>query len=125
AGYGSFMDWSNAGHAGIKYFIIECCNHLGLIYDNDPKHIVYANQFIARKSIYVDYVNNVIKPCLKLLEGDMWNSVNVDAGYTRALSKDELLKYTGLEFYNYIPFILERMMMQYIHNKKIKTMRLI
>jgi hypothetical protein len=120
-----FMDWSDKGHKGIKDFIKRCCAHVGLQYNNDCQHVVYANQFITRKYIYFDYVNTVIKPCLELLEGEMWEEVNKDAGYTRAISKENLKKHTGLDFYNYIPFILERMMMQYIYNKDLPTIQLI
>lgn len=120
-GCGNFMDWSDAGHKGIKQMVIKCCNHVGLTYNNDPKVVVYANLFVARLDVYRQYVNNVLIPCLELLEGEMWDRVNVNAGYTAGLEPDELLKHTGLKFYNYIPFILERMMMQYIDNLEIKT----
>lgn len=114
-----FMDWSDTGHVGIKGFIQRCCAHVGMTYTNDPKCIVFANQFIARKKVYVDYVNEVIKPCLELLEGPMWEEVNRDASYTRAMEASKLKHFTGLDFYNYVPFILERMMCQYIFNKNL------
>lgn len=110
-----FMDWSDQGHKGIKSMIQRCCDHVGLTYTNDPEHIVYANQFVATKSTYVQYVNEVIKPCLELLEGPMWEEVDKDPGYTRAQP--------GV-YYNYITFILERMMSQYIHNRKLKCIDL-
>lgn len=112
----TFMDWSDEGHKGIRDFVISCCEHVGLKYNNDPEYIVYANQFIAKKSIYVDYINRVIKPSLELLEGEMWEQVNKDPGYTRSLP--------GVH-YNYIPFILERMMMQYIDNLKLTTVNIL
>jgi hypothetical protein len=111
-----FMDWSDQGHKGIKGFIQRCCKHVDLEYNNDCKTIVYANYFLARKNIYVNYVNDVIKPCLELLEGEMWEEVNKNPGYTRAVP--------GVT-YNYIPFILERMMMQYIFNLNLKTIQLV
>ncbi len=114
-----FMDWSNEGHKGIKSMIQRCCKHVGMEYTNDPKHIIYANQFISTKHVYTSYINQVIKPCLELLEGEMWEEVNRDAGYTRAMESSLLKKYTGLDFYNYIPFILERMMSQFIYNRNL------
>lgn len=110
-----FMDWSEDGHKGIKGFIQRCCDYVGLTYTNDPEFIVYANQFVAKKSVYVSYINNVIKPCLELLEGPMWEEVNRDPGYTKAQ--------TGV-YYNYVTFILERMMCQYIFNMKLKCINL-
>jgi hypothetical protein len=114
-----FMDWSNQGHPGIKDFIRRCCDHVGMVYTNDPKHIVYANQFVATKHVYLSYINELIKPCLELLEGPMWEEVNVPASYTRAMPAERLKELTGLDFYNYVPFILERMMCQFIHSRKL------
>lgn len=118
-----FMNWSDEGHKGIKDMIQRCCSHAGLTYNNDCEHIIYASQFITRKDIYTDYVRSIIMPCLELLEGEMWNEVNVDAGYTRAMPN--LKEVTGLDFYNYIPFILERMFMQYVDNKQLIVNQLI
>lgn len=115
-----FMNWSNAGHKGIIDFIKICCEHVGLKYNNNPKPIIYSNQFAARKYIYVDYVNSVVIPCLELLEGELWDRVNVHSGYN-GVGKAKLKELTGLDFYNYIPFILERLPMQYFENKKIKV----
>jgi len=105
-----FMNWSDDGHKGIKSMIQRCCNHLGMEYNNDPKHVIYANQFVASKHVYVSYINEVIKPCIELLEGPMWEEINRNPGYTRAKE--------GVE-YTYLPFILERMMMQYVHNRNL------
>lgn len=120
-GFGNFMDWSDKGHIGIKSMVERCCKHVGMVYENNPDTVVYANLFAARYYVYKDYVETVIKPCLELLEGEMWEEVNREAGYTAGLEKEELKRLTGLDFYNYVPFILERMMMQYIHNKGIKV----
>lgn len=120
-GFGNFMDWSDKGHIGIKSMVERCCKNVGMVYENNPKTVVYANLFAARYYVYKDYVETVIKPCLDLLEGEMWAEVNREAGYTAGLEKEELKRLTGLDFYNYVPFILERMMMQYIHNKDIKV----
>jgi hypothetical protein len=116
-----FMNWSNDGHKGIIDMIKKCCNHVGLNYNNDPKNIIFANQFVCRNYIYQDYINSVIIPCLDLLEGEMWSEVNKPSGYTAGIELQKLKEFTGLEFYNYIPFILERMFMQYCENKKLNV----
>ncbi len=116
----NFMDWSEEGHKNIKYFIQRCCEHTGLIYNNDCKHVFFANQFVTTKRIYTDYVNRVLKPSLKLLETELWEQVNIPAGYTAGLELDELKRLTGLDFYNYVPFVLERMFMQYVDNNDFK-----
>lgn len=115
-----FMDWSEEGHKNIKYFIQRCCERTGLIYNNDCKHVFFANQFVTTKRIYTDYINRVLKPSLELLETELWEQVNVPAGYTAGLELDELKRLTGLDFYNYAPFVLERMFMQYVDNNDFK-----
>jgi hypothetical protein len=123
--YATFMDWSAAGHGEtLRDLIKACCEHIGFQYHNNPEHIVYANQFAARKAVYVDYINTVIKPCLALLEGPLWETVNQPANYGPGLKAEKLKALTGLDFYNYLPFVLERMTMQYIANKNIKTLSL-
>jgi hypothetical protein len=116
----NFMDWSDRGHKGIKKFIQACCDHCDLQYTNDPKFITYANLFVSTKSVYVDYINTVIKPSLELLEGPLWEEVNVDAGYTKAMEKEKLKFYTGLDYYNFVPFVCERLMNFYIHTHNLK-----
>lgn len=123
-GVPNFMNWSDEGHKGIKGFIQRCCDHTGLTYTNFPKHIIYANQFLATRDVYVGYINEIIKPCLDLLEGPLWVHVNQDAAYTKAMDKETLRQLTGLEFYNYVPFILERMMMQYVFSRNLKCIDL-
>lgn len=123
-GVPNFMNWSDEGHKGIKGFIQKCCDHTGLTYTNYPKHIIYANQFLATRDVYVGYINEIIKPCLELLEGPLWVHVNRESGYTRAMDKEKLRRLTGLEFYNFVPFILERMIIMYVFSKKLKCIDL-
>lgn len=124
--FGGFMDWSAKGHGEVLRDLIKaCCKHMGMVYENKPKHIVYSNFFLARKSVYVDYVETIIKPCLKLLEGPLWSLANKSAQYTAGVARTELRKTTGLDYYNYVTFVLERMAMQYIHNREIRTVSLV
>lgn len=120
-----FMAVAEKEHKGITNLIAQCCNHTGLQFKTDHKHIVYANQFITRKRIYLDYMNRIIKPSIELLEGELWPIVNRDAGYYGGLNKVELFKLSGLKFYNYLPFVLERMTIQYISNMDFKTVSLL
>jgi len=113
-----FMNWSEDGHPGIKDMVIRCLDHVGLQYNNDCHQVIYANQFVCRKYIYEHYVNTVLLPSLDLLEGELWPLVNRPAGYTAGLELQELNRLTGLSFYNYVPFVLERIFMQYVWNYK-------
>lgn len=126
AGCGNFMNWSAKGHGEtLRYLIQKCCHHVGIKYENNPSVIVYANQFIAPVPVYRWYMRDIIKPSLELLEGELWNYANQPANYSAGVKLAELKKHTGLSFYNYIPFVLERMVMQYIHHRQIKTVQMI
>lgn len=122
AGYACFMDWSAAGHGEtLRYLIKECCRLLGWQYYNYPQHVVYANMFVARVGVYREYMHAVSR-CIDFLESEsMWWLVNTDAAYTAGNAKVELKRNLGLDFYNYLPFVLERMTMQFIANRNIKT----
>ena len=112
--YYNFMDWSAQGHGeALRDLIKACCEHIGIKYKNDLTDVIYANQFAAHKQVYVAYINEVIKPCLELLEGKLWHLANCPANYTAGLERKLLKQKTGLDFYNYIPFVLERMTMQW------------
>lgn len=123
-GCGNFMQWSDAGHKGIENMIIQCCIHCGISYTQNPPHIIYAHQFIATKAVYMHYLQTVMLPSLELLEGPMWHLVNQHAGYTIGLDEEVLFGLTGLKFYNYLPFIMERLTMQYMHHHQVKTIQI-
>lgn len=121
ASYKTFMDWSAAGHGEtLRYLIIMCCERLGWKYHNDPEHIIYANQFVARVDVYREYMECITK-LLEYLESELWWLVNTDAAYTAGVRQNHLKANTGLNFYNYLPFVLERMTMQFVVNRNIKT----
>lgn len=123
---GCFMDWSAKGHGEtLRELIKACCEYTQLTYHNNPEHIVYANQFIAKRSVYMEYMSRIIKPSLHLLEGELWSKANVPAKYTAGVDSKTLKEHTGLDFYNYVPFVLERMMMQFIANRNFKTVSLV
>lgn len=118
--HGTFMQWSEKGHGETLISLIKyCCAYTGLSYKDNPTHIIYSNQFIATKKIYTQYINQVIKPSLHLMENELWDIANLDANY-QAPSPD-FKKHTGLNFYNYIPFVLERMFMQFVETYQIKV----
>ena len=81
--------------------------------------VTYSNYFIMSKERWIDYIENWIIPSLAYLEGDLWNEINTDAGYTGGLTKEELKERTGLEFYNFATFILERLIIQYVYHNNL------
>lgn len=116
-----FMNWSEEGHPGITHFITRCLALADIPYHNDCQPVIYAHQFLARKQVYVDYVSRLLKPSLALLEGELWPQVNRPSGYTAGMELQKLKALTGLDFYNYVPFVIERLFMQYVRHHQLPT----
>lgn len=121
----NFMQWSEQGHKGITKLIKACCEHCGITYTENPPHVFWANQFIATNLVYAKYIDHCILPSLELLEGELWEQSNKPSGYVSGLEASELKNWTGLDFYNFVPFVLERMAMQYFHRHKLNIRRLV
>ncbi len=109
----NFMEWSEEGHKGITDIIDECCVRASFRMHKAPENVIYANQFVARKHVYVDFVKRLLIPSIYFMEGPLWEKVNVDSGYTRAVP--------GVH-YNLLTFVCERLFMQYVENKEIKVL---
>ena len=125
-GRGWFMNWSADGHGELlRELVKRCCAHVNIRYEDNPPVVIYANQFICYTWIYEQYMAKVVKPCLELLEGELWHLADQQANYSAGVAKSELKKHTGLDFYNYVPFVLERMFMQYVNHNNLKTISLI
>lgn len=121
----SYMSYSESHHPGLKFLVKTLCDKLGLMYKDSPKNIIYSNFVVAKKHIYKDYVENVVKPSLELLEGELWDLANKDSGYKAGLPKDQLKMYTGLDYYPLLVFVIERMWSQYLNDKKYTVKNLI
>jgi len=113
----SYMNYSESHHPGLKFLVKTLCDRLGLMYKDNPK-VIYSNFVVAKKHIYKDYVDNIIKPALELLEGELWDLANKDSEYKAGLPKDQLKMYTGLDYYPMLVFVIERMWSQYLNDKK-------
>jgi hypothetical protein len=74
-----------------------------------------------KTELYIDYVDNWIIPALDYMENEIWEEVNVDANY-KGVGKEKLKELTGLEFYNMVTFVLERLILFYIRDKKLNCL---
>lgn len=113
---GSYLLWTENQHPGFLEMFAYLCEKLNLKLI-DPFYNVHSNFFIAKKSIYVDYVNNILKPAIDLLENDEFLKEKVwqDAKY-KGLSNEQLKQYSGLDHYTFHTFLLERLMSVYLEN---------
>lgn len=116
-----YLKFTEHSHPGFMNLFTKVCKDLGLKV-KEPRHTIYSNFFVLKGNLYREYVREIIVPALNLLEGKYWDLANKDARYKSGLSQDKLKEYTGLDYYNFVTFILERMISIWVDNKKIKTL---
>jgi hypothetical protein len=118
----NYLAWTEVQHPGFLEIFEFLCAKLGLKMI-EPTIPIHSNYFIAKKDIYVKYVNEILKPAVELLETDEYlvSKVFNDANYPAGLSKEGLKKYTGLEHYTYHTFVLERLFSVWIENNEYIT----
>lgn len=120
-----YLDFSYKQHPKLEELLKKVINNLGKEFKYDRDNYCYSNFFIMKTDLYKDYVNNWIIPTLNFLENEIWEEVNIDANYQSNLSKEEFKELTGLDFYNYVTFILERLIVFYMYDKNLKVLNTI
>ena len=115
---GKYLQFTEKVHPGFLNLFTKLCNDLELEV-KEPKYIVYSNFFVCKTEIYREYVNEIIKPAIELLETKYKQEVWQDSNY-KGLEKDKLKQYTGLDYYPFHTFLLERLFSIWIENKNYK-----
>jgi hypothetical protein len=114
-----YLEWSELQHPGLMNILTKVCDKLGLDIKGD-KPTVYSNFFSAKADVYKEYVE-LLKKAIDIMETDpeikelCWK----DSSYKTGLNTEDLKKYTGLDYYPFHTFILERLMSIWIVNKKL------
>lgn len=117
----SYLSFTEKQHPGFMELFKFICKDLGLPV-SEPKNTIYSNFFVLNKGLYQEYVNEVIKPAIDLLETKYKDLAWRDANYRGGLPKDLLKQYTGLDYYTFHTFILERLIGQWVDKKKLKIL---
>ena len=120
-----YLNFSYEKHPKLKEILIKVLNNLNIEYSENLPTCSYSNFFLMETKLWKEYVNNWIIPSLNYMENEIWNEVNVDANYTSGVNKEKLLQYSGMEFYNYVTFTLERLILFYIKEKQLKVLNLL
>ena len=120
---GKYLNFTEKAHPGFKELFYPLCKDLGLEV-KEPEYVIYGNFVIMKTSIYKDYVNNIIKPAIYLLETKYKDLAWKDSNY-KGLPKDQLKLYTELNYYPFFTFVLERLLNMYINNNGFKFKQLI
>jgi len=112
---GNYLEWTENQHPNfIKVFTL-LCTKLGLKVA-EPKNIVYSNFFLAKAPIYKKFVDEVIKPAIEVLEGDLEPFAWQNAKYEAGLNSKDLKEVSGLEYYPLHTFLLERLLSIWVEN---------
>lgn len=104
---GKYLDFTEKVHPGFKQLFYPLCKDLGLEV-KEPEYVIYSNFVIMKTNIYKDYVNNIIKPAIHLLETKYKDLAWKNSNY-KGLPMDQLKLHTELDYYPFHPFILERL----------------
>lgn len=118
-----YLSFSYEHHPKLEVLLKRVLDHLNKPYEFSKENYVYSNYFIMKRENWVDYVENWIKPALEFMENDPEYSEN--ANYTSGLAAEKLKELTGLEYYTYHTFILERLIVFYINNKQLNVLKLL
>lgn len=119
----NYLEWTERQHPGFLNVFQEVCNKLGIpwkLYCKEPTVTVYSNFFVAKTEVYREYAK-FLKSAIYLMEHDpeIKGFVSMDAQYHSGLSKEDLKLYTGLNYYTFHAFVLERLISVWIDYKNL------
>lgn len=118
---GKYLRMTEGFHPGFMELFNPLCQDLNLTV-SEPKEIIYSNHFIAKFSVYKEYVEKIVKPAISLLETKYKDLAWRNAMY-RGLTADKLKEFTGLDYYTFHTFTLERLISIYLENNKQITVK--
>lgn len=101
-------------HPRFEEFWIELMRELRL----DPKdnqewrHIIYCNFFIAKRSLYKRYVDELLRPAVRIME--LMPLLYVNSRYPKQIT-EELAIQTGYNHYTYHTFLCERLFSYWVN----------
>lgn len=113
----NFYEFSEKYHPGFMELFKLLCNDLGLD-SRENKNLIYSNFVVVKWEVYKDFVETIIKPAIELLETKYVEKVWKDANYRDGLDTNSLRQFTGLEYYPFHTFVLERLWSAYVSTKK-------
>jgi hypothetical protein len=100
-------------HPGFSRFFSEIMFAIGYNWRPEVfKNVFYCNYFVAQAPIYEKYVNEMLIPARRVMEG-MFN-LKYDSRYPHTLPGHLAAKW-GINYYPYHPFLCERMFSYFVH----------
>lgn len=109
-----YLFFTEQVHPGFLKRFTVILNHLDIPYC-EPKTVVYSNFFLCKKEIYKDFVDNWIKTSIDLMENDEeFKQLCFEKCDYKGLPPEKLKEFTGLEYYPWMTFLLERLFSFYL-----------
>ena len=109
--------WAERYHPGICKAVSMLVKKLNykIWYDQKNKYVIYFNYFVARPSIYEDFVYTLLKPSIHLMQHDpdVRALCNVNSRYRHPMP-ESLKEQTGYDYWPMHPFICERLINLYL-----------
>jgi hypothetical protein len=118
-----YLRFTDNHHMGFMDIFTQLCDKLN-IQVQEPSTVIYANQFIAKGWLYKKYVSEVITPAIEILENDLKELAWKNSGYN-GLKPEKLKELTGLKYYTFHTFLLERLLSVWLENQNYKTLELL
>ena len=110
-----YLQFTEKAHPGFIELFTLICNDLNLVV-KEPKNVIYSNFFVAKGNIYKEYLNKIVFPAIELMETKYKDLAWKNANYISGLKGEALKQQTGLDFYPFHSFILERLLSVWIEN---------
>lgn len=109
------LNFAEAKHPGFKQAIKLIFDRIGFKYTETQKtrHVIYSNHFILKSEMYEQYVNELLKPAIEVMEDrefyDLQKILWRDSGYYKKAHMSESLRNSiGKPYYPYHTFLCER-----------------
>jgi hypothetical protein len=118
-----YLHFSYKNHPKLQELLKKLLVHLGKDVHPDRDNYTYSNFFLMKTDLWKDYIENWVKPAIEFMDNDP--EYFEDAIYTTGLSSEKLKELTGLDYYTYHTFVLERLILFYVTNKQLKNLNLI
>ena len=115
-----YLEFSYKQHPQLESILKKVLHKLEKNYTYSDTY-TYSNFFIMKTELYKEYVNNWVIPALNYMENEIWEEVNIDANY-KGVGKEKLKELSGLEYYNNVTFVLERLILFFIESKKLNCL---
>lgn len=113
-----YLKFTESQHKGFMSIFNPLCKDLGLVV-KEPSNVIYSNFFVLRPDVFKEY-QKLLTRAITLLETKYKDKVWKNAGY-KGLDPKSLKEKTGLDYYTFHTFLLERLISIWIDKINIKS----